>query len=364
MSNRSPSDADGRVSQQRFTVLDGLRGVAAIAVVLYHANLQLRLPYFLPRAYLAVDFFFVLSGFVIAHAYENGLRTRRLTSLAFLKSRVVRLAPLALLGSIIGLAILLLAPAAMGEDPRNNPLFPVIVVTGLMLLPDIVPGGTRMYPLNAPLWSLFYELLANAAYALIAPRLSTRALFVLVVGAAMATLIASLGAHGVMYASPARVAYPFFAGVLVYRLWRAGKRAPGIHPMALAALLCAAFLIPDSSPLLSTAVDAACVIAVFPLIVWIGASSAAKGFWKPACNLFGEMSYPLYVIHFPLMLVATLILVRIPDQRIALAALFLSVFGLAMLALWLSRVFDRPLRGALQRVVFRARTPALEFNPS
>jgi len=353
-----PSAGRGVVGWQRFTVLDGLRGVAAVAVVLYHANVGQRLPYLLPGAYLAVDFFFVLSGFVIAHAYGAALQTRRLTSASFLKIRAIRLGPLAYLGAFIGLAVVLLAPGSVAGDLRNNPLFPVIAATGLLLAPNIVPGVTPMYPLDTPLWSLFYEFLVNGAYVLVAPRLSTKLLAILLAGAGAGAVVALVGVHGEAYGGPARVCYPFFAGVLVHRLWRAGKRAPDIHPLALGAALIAAFFNPDVSPLLRTAVNGVCALVVFPLIVWIAASSTARGFWERVCDLSGEVSYPLYVIHFPLVLLITPFLVRLADPRAVVGALILSVTGLALLALWLSRMFDRPVRAALQRLLSRAAPPS------
>ena len=337
------------MSQQRFTVLDGLRGVAAVAVVLSHANLELRLPYLLPGAYLAVDFFFVLSGFVIAHAYESALEGRRLTGVAFLKLRAIRLGPLAYLGTLIGLAVVLLVPGAMGAGAKSSPQFPVIVTTSLLFLPNIVPGIVVMYPLNPPLWTLLYELIANVAYAIAAPRLSTKALALVLVVAAPPMVLATFGPHGANYAGFARVTYPFFAGVFLHRVWRAGKRAPAVHPMVLTAILVTAFFIPGGTPHLRSIVDVSCILVVFPLLVWIGASSIPRGFWKRACELSGEASYPLYVIHFPLVMLAALFLLRVPDHLAVFAFLVVMTTALAVLAIWLSRVFARPARAALQR---------------
>lgn len=89
-------------TKQHFEILDGLRGIAAVAVVIFHF-MEFAVPdyskSFIAHAYLAVDFFFCLSGFVIAYAYDN--KVQKLGALQFLKLRLIRLHPLVIIGSVL-----------------------------------------------------------------------------------------------------------------------------------------------------------------------------------------------------------------------------------------------------------------------
>jgi peptidoglycan/LPS O-acetylase OafA/YrhL len=88
-----------RGTPHQFATLDGLRGVAAIAVTSLHFRFELG-KFLLPHSYLAVDFFFVLSGFVLAYAYEDRL-SEGMKPIQFLRLRVIRLYPLYLIGTLI-----------------------------------------------------------------------------------------------------------------------------------------------------------------------------------------------------------------------------------------------------------------------
>src|ERR1700744_3037299 len=91
-------------TKQHFEILDGLRGVAALAVVTFHFMEWVYFDYsknFIGHGFLAVDFFFCLSGFVIGYAYDD--RIGKMGILEFFKSRLIRLHPLVIIGSVIGL---------------------------------------------------------------------------------------------------------------------------------------------------------------------------------------------------------------------------------------------------------------------
>src|SRR5437016_4136883 len=150
--------------RNHYVTLDGLRGVAALAVAILHTNINMGSAPWLPHAYLAVDFFFVLSGFVVAFAYDQKLLTD-MTFFGFMRVRLIRLSPMIVAGTILGAFYLLmrthLEPGAIGY-------IAVAVLFGVLLLPLDLVVGTEQYPLNVPSWSLLFELISNVCYAALA----------------------------------------------------------------------------------------------------------------------------------------------------------------------------------------------------
>jgi peptidoglycan/LPS O-acetylase OafA/YrhL len=281
----------------RFVALDGLRGIAAGAVVLYHLGTATGLPWLAPRGYLAVDFFFVLSGFVIAHAYGERLRTACLSPMQFLRVRLRRLWPTAVVGTLIGVAVVLLTPAGLSVRTQHG--FALAMALNLMMLPNVVPG-LAMFPANPPHWSLWYEIVANYAYAVIAPWLGGLALVALVLIAAVrdSVVMAHVGSGG--HADVSRVAVSFFVGVLVYRVWNRGHR-PRLNALILVATLIVALAWPAMPPGRAL-IDAILTLCVFPLVVWTGASVCVTGRAQRLAIVSGRLSYPLYAVHYPFIL--------------------------------------------------------------
>ncbi len=169
-------------AKPHYEILDGLRGVAALLVVFFH----LFEPHsggdvfrqVLNHGYLAVDFFFLLSGFVLGYAYDD--RWGRMTYLDFLRRRLIRLQPLVILGTLLGAACFYWGASAVCPAIATTPFWKLLAVAavGLALIPIPVSwdirGWAEMYPLNGPAWSLFFEYIANAAYALVLRRLGVR----------------------------------------------------------------------------------------------------------------------------------------------------------------------------------------------
>src|SRR5246127_608172 len=161
--------------KEHFEVLDGLRGSAAFLIVLFHAfnyPFGFKPPlHLMHHAYLAVDFFFGLSGFVVAYAYND--RWTRMTTLQFFRIRLIRLHPLVLIGATLGLLGYLLDP--FSKTMNGGPLSMVLLAypPPLFLLPSPPVGGrhNESQALNGPAWSLTQEYLGNIAYALILRRL-------------------------------------------------------------------------------------------------------------------------------------------------------------------------------------------------
>jgi peptidoglycan/LPS O-acetylase OafA/YrhL len=284
-------------SHERFVTLDLLRGLAALAILTRHLSWS-DLPSRLTRDYLAVDLFFVLSGFVIAHAYERrfaaGLGSRR-----FAIARLIRLYPLYACGTLLA-AIEYLASGSAHRGVR----FALDFATGMLFLPS--PGGGRnlhreLFALNGPAWSLFFELVVNMGYALVFRWLDARRLGAIVAGCAvlLAALIAFEGNadFGLGWNSVPggflRACFGFSAGVAIYRV-RLRHPAPRVPGVPLAAVACAVMLAGDF--VRTAAFDVGFILVGAPLLVWLGASATIGAIPGRIALALGFLSYPVYVM--------------------------------------------------------------------
>ncbi|HET6308919.1 MAG TPA: acyltransferase [Rhodopila sp.] len=332
--------------QRHFAVLDGLRGVAALVVLCLHVMQAHHSG--LPQAALAVDFFFLLSGFVVAYAYEARLRTT-LCFFEFTKIRLLRLYPLIFLGTSVGIVVTAVHARLLGDISATDVV--QAGVLGLLLLPgSVFPQWDTAYPMNVPAWSLFFELAINLAYARVVRHLTTLRLVVLTgLGGAILILLALLqGGLQTIGAGKAgfvlgfgRVLFPFAAGVLLYRLRGPVRQAPwlgALLPVGLAALLLAPL---PQNPL----VDLAYVMVLFPAIVGLGASVTVGGSVARVCLFAGRLSYPVYITHQPFLRLAPLVEARLHLGAVVASVLetgFCLAFAYAAL-----RLFDEPLRAML-----------------
>jgi peptidoglycan/LPS O-acetylase OafA/YrhL len=349
--------------KRHFEILDGLRGTASLLVVVYHL-LEGMLSYTdnpLRHAYLAVDFFFLLSGFVVGYAYDErwpGLKLRD-----FLQGRLIRLHPLVLLAVVLGALGYWFDPYVGTAQLVSGWRLSVSMVLGSLLLPSLsLPNRVDLtHPLNAPCWSLLQEYLANIAYALVAPRLGRKALAA-VVGVAALALAAAALKHGhlqggwdfhSLWMAPVRVAFPFAAGLLLYRSGLR-LRVPSAYPL-LSLLLLLLFAAPAFQP--ASYYEAFCVIGIFPLLVAAGAGTYTAGRLGPLCRLAGRISYPLYLIHSPFVVIFTHWVAATHPSRertwLSMAGLVLFLLVLAWAAL---RFYDEPVRAWLSARARRKQT--------
>ena len=292
-----------------FAGLDGLRGVAAFAVVLYHVCLPLHV-IVAAKGYLAVDLFFLLSGFVIGNAYEDRLR-HSMSLLTFVRVRLVRLYPLFLLGMVMGIAVSLVKAFEILSG-TSVPAFAVAAVMGVFMIPfGHLPysEATFAFPFDGPAWSLFLELTVNFAYALVVMRLSTMRLYV-VIAASGALLAFTAVLHGsadmggeleTFVGGLARTVFSFCTGLLLYRLVKFGswrRRVPAGGVIAGLVLL-AVLLVPFD--LNGIAVDLVAIFVLFPMIILSAVGSEPTGWGRWFALKAGALSYPLYVTHYPIM---------------------------------------------------------------
>ena len=321
-------------SKPRYEILDGLRGVAAVLVVLFHlletySNGQST--QIINHGYLAVDFFFVLSGFVIGYAYDD--RWDKMTTWGFFKRRLVRLQPMVIMGTVVGACFYLFGQGDGFPLIGNVPGWKILLafVMGCLMIPcgagmDI-RGWGEMNSFNGPNWSLTWEYVGNILYALIFRRLPKIGLAILAAAAAFCTLDLCLdwNVFGLLteghaghrytviggwsltseqvYVGLTRLFYPFIIGLLISRVGKFIKVKNGFWWCSL--ILAVLFSIPcvgGADNIINGVYNATCILVLMPLVVMMGAGSHIKG-EKSAkvCNFLGEISYPLYITHYPLM---------------------------------------------------------------
>lgn len=373
MSQPSTSFSD---SKQHYHILDGLRGVAAVMVVIFHiletftAGDHTR--QIINHGYLAVDFFFLLSGFVIGYAYDD--RWHKMTLGGFFKRRLIRLHPMIIMGMLIGAILFYFQAGPVFADLNSVPFWKLILVmlVGFTLLPlplsmDI-RGWTEMHPLNGPAWSLLYEYIANIAYALVLRRLPTAMLAVLVVLAGAVTLHWGLtGPNGDMIGGWSleplqirigftRLSFPFLAGLLLSRVAKPGQLN---HTFLWCSLLLIVFF---SIPRLgghehfwmNGLYDALVIIVVFPVVVYMGASGGvmSDGWVSKLCKFLGDISYPIYITHYAFIYWFTSWAVRQQDYlfgsftgQVILVLVSVAVLVVSILVAWASlKWYDEPVR--------------------
>ena len=335
-------------------LLDGLRGLAAFAVILDHAPQNI-LGDLVPGRYLAVDFFFVLSGFVLANAYGKKLEGGW-SVFSFMRARVIRLYPLYFAGLIIGVS-LTLTGILRGWETTPVGQVGVFLLFGLLFLPSPPIydfGGGHLYPFNGPSWSLFLELVVNFIYGLIAKALTWRWLTVILVAGALAVAF-TLARHrdvagpgwlwGHFDAAMARVVFDFFAGVALFRMRDRFRhlKLPPVIPVLM-------FLAVIAAPVAAEwryAYDAAAAIVFMPVIVAFASEASVSGRLAALCGGLGAVSYGVYVLHVPLMgmLLIAAKTVHIDLPGLAVVGLIVLIAGGA--AALLHHTYDKQMRRLL-----------------
>ena len=381
-------------SKPRYAILDGLRGVAALVVILFH-GFETYIPFFgtqhINHGYLAVDFFFVLSGFVIGYAYDD--RWDRMSTWSFFKRRLIRLHPMVVAGTLFGACLFFFGESDYfsligGTEPWK---FFLCIVLGLLMIPAgtglDIRGWGETNSLNGPNWSLTFEYIGNILYAFVLRRLPTVVLGMLCVASAFLTVSLALG-WGVcglfaqpkydviggwsitpdqMYVGFSRLLYPFLCGLLISRLLPKfiTKENPSGSPLGIrggfwwaSLLLVVLFAVPQiggKSCVADGLYQVFAIVVMFPVIVLIGAGSkttdkrSAK--W---CETLGNLSYPLYITHFPLMYMQMAWVSSHKDSPVwHHVVLNLGILLVAIGIAWaFLKLYDEPVRAWLKKKLY------------
>jgi peptidoglycan/LPS O-acetylase OafA/YrhL len=338
----------GRAGTNHSHTLDWLRGIAALAVVGFHISSRLDLPYLARHGYLAVDFFFVLSGFVIAKAYEQRLQSGALSGRNFFVLRTIRLLPMVVAGTILAAAIEVGRPGVEDQALHMREGLTAMVL-GSVLVPVMwtTTLETAVFPLNGPMWTLFLEALSNIAFVPWAKaRLGDAWLYVLL-AVSFLCLAYNTWVHGDIGfgAVPAefamgfaRIGWSFTAGVLLFRL---RDKAPRGNAITVTAGLVALLMVPDLG-WFNRVFDLAAVTIAMPLIVWVASASTFNARWA---DWSGNLSYPVYALHYPLVRVLCVVGLKLDLPvlgRVGFALLGILAIAAASIAIF--RFYDQPLR--------------------
>ena len=323
------------MEKPRYDILDGLRGVAAMMVLLYHVFNDAKSFFVWPapvnefyHGFLGVDFFFILSGFVMGYAYDNRLTPnpspvdegKKMTFWGVVKRRFIRLHPMVVMGALLGLVAFIIQGCTKWDGTEVG-LEAVLWATllALFLIPAPsgmdVRGNTEAFPLNGPHWSLFFEYLGSLLYGMLLHRLSTKWLRVWVACGivSLATYALFQEDGGVAYGwssepmnllgGALRMLYAYPMGLLMARMFRKRKPEPLHGPVFLFCSVALVVLL--GFPLFGgkdteTIFQLICIFSFFPGIIWIGARGVVQGRQQQAVSFLGRLSYPLYAVHFPL----------------------------------------------------------------
>lgn len=279
-----------------FAVFDGLRGVAALLVVVHHSGE----PQLIPSGHLAVDFFFILSGFVISFAYDDRLATG-MTFAAFAKIRLIRLYPMIALGVLLG--------GLINHGMHFTPAADILIIPDLLFIPN---PGRNFYPFDPVQWTLALEIGINLVHALAWRLITTRRLVALVGLAGAALLFTALRRHTLdvgwglenWWGGPVRVCFGYGLGMLLYRLHASGRLAGGTLPFAAAAIALAAVILACglAPQTLKGPAEFVAVAALFPLILMACVRTRPGAAWMgKTVTWLGLISYPIYAVHVPIM---------------------------------------------------------------
>ncbi|MFT4092992.1 MAG: acyltransferase [Niabella sp.] len=352
---KSQQQPDIQQTKPHYEILDGMRGIAAIIVVLFHIY-EIIVPDYtksiFAHGFLAVDFFFCLSGFVIGYAYDD--RIHKIGLKKFFINRLIRLQPLVIWGSVLGLIAFLFDPflpvSPVAEFGWGKILF-AFLCSALMLPCPILGRYGNVFPLNAPAWSLCMEYYINLVYAFVLVRISKTVLLIFLGIAAVWIVYISWYRGNIMggwsdatFADGyARVCFSFLAGLTIYRL--KGIVRNRIPFLVYAAVLAGTFLFPHSDKDWITEISF--VMIIFPLLVALGSGARVKGIAHKICVFLGNLSYPLYMVHYWMMWILGNYAATNPGER----NLYIFSGGIVITAIilaWVSlKCFDEPVRKKL-----------------
>ncbi|MBQ2906474.1 MAG: acyltransferase [Bacteroidales bacterium] len=408
--NASVAFAD---TKPHYILLDGLRGVAALMVLWYHvfegfAFAKGSVIETFNHGHLGVDFFFLLSGFVISYAYDDRWKSRQRSTVNsqqttakslslkdFFKRRLIRLHPMLVMGAFIGL-ICFLFQGGVKWDGSSTPIHWTLIafVLTLFFIPAYpgasydIRGNAEMFPLNGPSWSLFFEYIGNILYALFIRKLSNKMLTVLVGATGILWIwfvafdISGYDMIGIgwtldvvnFFGGLLRMMFPFTLGMLMARLFsqrttdnrRQSFFTNNIFWIATIVLF-ALFSVPyisgeDVTSRVPTLANISlngiyelfCIMVVFPLIVWIAAlsDSAQSKFTLRISKFLGDLSYPLYIVHYPVMYLFYAWLIK--NQYYTLGETWQMVILVLTVCIVLAyaclKLYDEPIRKKLSKI--------------
>lgn len=365
-------------SKPRYEILDGLRGVAAIIVVLFHlfecypSNL---LAVYLSHGYLAVDFFFALSGYVIGYAYDD--RWNKMTLTGFFKRRIVRLHPMVIFGAIVGVCFFYYTGSIDLYNKVDDAIWWMLLLQAFLMILMIplppsmdIRGWGELTSINGPVWTLMFEYVANILYALVLRHVPKFVLGILVALSAFLTadLTLNLNIFGLIQEGPnnfsviggfifspeqvyigyVRLLCPFLMGLLLCRIGKKITLRGGFWITSLIIIIMLNMpVLGGGNKIIDGIYQLVCIVFLFPLILAIGAGSRLTGKRSIAfCKFLGDISYPLYITHYPLAYMQTSWKLNHLDAPVSTHIMVgIGTLAIAVFIAWASfKLYDEPVR--------------------
>ncbi len=348
--------------------LDLLRGVAAIAVVFLHWFEGNGNSWF-HNGLLAVDFFFMLSGFVMAFSYSERLR-QGMPLGEFFVLRLIRLYPMILFGIAIGFVRFAMRSIATHDTSMPIGWLVVKAIQNLFMIPDVADGlNADMFILNLALWSLFFEFLAYILFAAGLYKLKDSWLWLIIVITGVGVWGWMVQEYGVTRAilpwlsfekygyvsGLTRVLFSFTIGILMYRLYQRHPIKVSLNGWLMALLLVSFMVLPKEAniPTLSFLL----VAFGFPALIAFTASAELPTKTVPFAKFLGDLSYPLYLVHTPFIWLAGGLFKMVPMAR-ELPNIWYgaaTIPGAIILGIIALKFYDEPVRAWLNRLYRQAR---------
>jgi peptidoglycan/LPS O-acetylase OafA/YrhL len=357
---------ESAMQKDRLYTLDAMRGIAALAVLGLHIGEVMQIHTF-HYAYLAVDLFFMLSGFVLARSYEHKL-AKSLSARRFMEMRLIRLFPMFFLGVCFGVF------RVVGQIATHdaNALSPATAVISFGLNALMLPSYTLqadLFPFDPPAWSLFFELIINAVFCMALYRFRTLFLlflsFVLGVLFIVTIYYVGNGHFGPQWNTAAlgvlRVSFCFPAGMLIARFYKAKHKRPSVWSIVLLVVL-TLILVADMPTDFDWIYDSAAIFIAMPALLWLGAKNELPKWLEPVGDVLGEVSYPLYAVHYPLLQVVAYLLVR----RLHFSTEFTAIGfagAVVIFSFLLAKFADLPIRKWISRKL-HVRASATVIHPT
>lgn len=344
--------------KKHYIALDGLRGIAAIIILFFHYLEMIYLGDYksnpLGHGYLAVDFFFSLSGFVIAYAYDDRMKAIGLKK--FFINRLVRLHPLVVFGTILGMICFFISALISGETLNQWYSYFFVFLLSIFLIPNffLKDIGTALFPYNTPSWSLFSEYIANIIYALFLYKVKKKTLLVLTIVFACllvyyarktGSLIGGWDRNS-FFDGLVRVCFSFSMGIVIFRyklicFHKFGLLLPCI-------LLLFVFVFPHHARDWIT--ELILVMIVFPLTLSLGAGTEISNSTKKFCVFIGKLSYPLYMTHIGFVFIFWSLHEKyFLKGELAIAILSVFILFNIIFAYFITRYIDEPFRKWLSK---------------
>jgi len=377
-------------NKNRYLALDGLRGIAALSVMIHHF-ISYRGATIFNNAAVAVDLFFILSGFVITHSYCTRLQSGMGTS-EYMCRRFIRLYPMFIVGIVIGTPVLYFVTIAGHSDFSMRDILDTVIHNGLFLpyfankwiqsLGGHEPVFGEIFPANPPAWSLFFEIFASFAFVALAKmgRKTLKRIIIIsyasfVSGILLLTYVEygheldfgqGWGTSNFILGFP-RVLFGFTFGVFLYRFANEGNwiKARNICKKYLRSpwLLYLAFLAVSALPTTLDGLYPALVLAtVVPSLVFVGAGIDCNNVFDTTASKFlGWISYPIYCLHYPVG--RGVFLLAAGGRYSSAEAVVLSIVITVIATVIVTKLYEEPARAYLTRkFLVRLKPPSVPVS--